>query len=82
MVEEIKIYLRCRRCLGTGSAGFPDPDGEGPMLPVTENPCKECGGTGRTSDVQFVVTDVFDDIMDKVSDVKEKCDEIMDKLNE
>jgi len=80
--DPIKIYLKCRRCQGSGSAEFADPDGAGPLEPVTESPCTECGGTGFTSDVQVVDTNVFNDIIDKQNDIKEKVDEIMDKLNE
>lgn len=80
---DIQLNQVCVACYGLGRReynAFPN----GPL--VVEDPCLECGGDGR-ADACFKMESTyfdekFDDILDKVNDIKEKVDEIMDKLNE
>lgn len=78
------LQVPCRRCNGTGL--------------VDGNTCPVCNGTGladpegihdaiqsyvmATHPKVVVAEGTLADILDKVNDIKEKCDEIMNKLNE
>lgn len=65
----MSIQQECTRCEGTGII---DPYGDPPI----ETECLDCGGIG------FIEWGKQPDIMNKLNDIKEKCDDIMNKLNE
>ena len=71
MAGEIEIIRRCRRCDGTGLVSHQtggNPNGT----------CDRCGGSGETSWDSFDLSD----LEDKVQDVLNKCNDILEKLNE
>ncbi len=65
------IKFKCTLCGGTGELTVVDEHGEFSIIT-----CGDCDGSGLIDwgDVA--------DIVDKLDDIKEKCDEIMNKLNE
>lgn len=68
-----KIKAVCQNCGGDGLIH----DQNSPEGFPSEIPCADCNGTGEIeSNLKL------DDLWDKILDIKEKCDEIMDKLNE
>lgn len=78
-MAEIKFTTFCQGCEGTGIRrynAFPD----GPL--VEENPCSKCGGDGVRTLFKGVESSLFDDILDKLGDIKEQCDSIMEQLKE
>ena len=78
-MADIKLNQGCSACKGTGIRYYNASPG-GPL--IQENPCLECGGDGRATAPFSIEAEWFDDITDKLADIKEKVDEIMDKLNE
>ena len=83
MANEVTITSICRACGGTGI------DLQiGPGDPV-ELPCQNCGATGwvTTSDGQVnagakISGSYFDDVINKLTDIKEKVDEIKAVVDE
>lgn len=65
----MEIKQTCARCKGTGEI---DPYGE----PPDQTECPDCGGDG------LIDWGSSPDLRDKLDDIKQKCDEIMLKLNE
>ena len=77
MAQTILLYQKCPQCNGTALfQSSADPDSE----PITCNwpGCVE--GFIQCDEVRL--DPGLDDIMDKLNDVKDQCDAIMEKLNE
>ena len=82
MGNTIKTYTLCNRCHGTGVYTMEDPDLENPEIEgYTEDPCKNCGGSGYFESGK-IKNNLFVDMDDKINDIKNKVDDIMEKLNE
>jgi hypothetical protein len=72
-MSDCTLSAICPRCVN-GVAQVLDSEG----VMIEENPCKWCNGESKF----LIGTLKVDDLIDKLNDVKEKCDEIMEKLNE
>lgn len=72
------VYRDCDGCGGTGEesgmSGIPP-------APATV-PCAKCSGTGRLTlgHISEDLITLFNDMNDKLNDIKEKCDEIFDEV--
>jgi len=80
MAQTIQVYEICRACGGDGvrtSTGSQD------GTPVsTSTACNACAGTGKFLNATLEFDPGNDDLMDKLNDIKEKVDEIIEMLNE
>jgi len=67
------VVVTCPRCSGTGE----DPGG---------GDCKRCGGDGEIEGSHSDITDASyntnKDMNDKLDDILDKCNDIMEKLSE
>lgn len=78
MAESIIIYESCGNCGGDGL--FPNEviDFNGNVSPpVDPIACDKCSGTGR-----IVAGFLDEDIREYFADILDKCNDILDKLNE
>ena len=76
----LKIYLRCEKCDGDGIAYEYTYDADGNQVgdPEVIDPCPECDGEGFIEDGCIEGKDTLEDILDKVNDIKEKIDEMLE----
>jgi DnaJ-class molecular chaperone len=65
----IKALVRCERCKGTGR--FTPPE-------EPEEECRYCKGEGY--DEGYYID--MGDVVDTINDIKNKCDDIYEKVNE
>jgi DnaJ-class molecular chaperone len=73
MADEIKTYIMCPRCLGTGIYTTEDSTTH---LPIVEDPCTNCGGAGYFETGKTDTTE----IMDELDWIKKKIKKILNKL--
>jgi hypothetical protein len=79
-----ELTTTCTSCGGTGETGGTEIDpGTGEPIP-SDDPCPKCNTSGviPLGDLSDDFIDFLNDLKDRIIDVKEKCDEIMAKLNE
>ena len=62
-MTDIRLLNVCGTCNGSG------------VIEGTETPCPACGGDGFSTSNTSIESSVFDDILDKLNDIKEKLDE-------
>lgn len=72
------IHKNCQKCRGTGQA---------PGAGQGTTTCNECGGTGRRdegeiSNASQTLDERLTDMEGKIDDALDKCDDILEKLNE
>ena len=70
-----EITKICTGCGGTGSHTGEVP-GNGDPVPY-DNRCRKCGGDGR-----LPLGELSEDLVDFLTDLKEKVDDIYEKINE
>jgi len=76
---DIKFITQCQACNGTGIRTY-NASPNGPL--VTEDPCTKCGGDGVRVLAKGLEGTWFDDVTDKLADIKEKVDENAATLKE
>ena len=70
MSDYIDLYIKCWTCQGTGSV--PPTTGGG------EGNCPQCHGAGKLFNGYLDVTD----ILDLLNDIKDRAEDILEKVNE
>ena len=70
-----KLYHICKLCSGTGTEDFETLE-NGEAVPGSR-PCITCDGEGRHSN-----THLSDDLIDLLKDMKDKINDIFEKVNE
>ena len=71
-----QITRNCAPCGGTGREMGVALGSEGEPTPY-DNPCGKCGGTGKLPH-----SELSDDLIDFLNDLKNKVDDIFEKVNE
>jgi DnaJ-class molecular chaperone len=75
-MAEIQMLQKCPACNGTGIRYYNSTPG-GPL--ITENPCLECGGDGKSS-ASFTIDTT--DIMGELDAIKKKVVKIWNKVKD
>lgn len=76
-MEELKTYLKCGVCNGTGV--FQTTSN---LQPQIIDPCPSCGGSGYDEVGKIDGCDKLTDIQDKLNDIENKLDDILELLQQ